>query len=196
MALAVAIFAACLVASLVFATVTLPVRPLENTEGCLLFEASRIRAGLPLYTDPLLGAYDYGPVPARYYVLYPPLWSSVASLVPERVAAAVGRTASVLVWYGVLASIAWSALRRGRPLGALFALFVGGVYTLTLYGASARPDALAVALATLALLRTVRAKDAGPAEAALFTVAAWTKPNVIGLGLGVALRVSSIGRRR
>jgi hypothetical protein len=196
MALAVAIFAACLVASLVFATVTLPVRPLENTEGCLLFEASRIRAGLPLYTDPLAGAYDYGPVPARYYVLYPPLWSSLASLVPGGVAPAAGRAVSALIWYGLLSSIAWNAYRRRRPVGVLFALFVGGVYTLTLYAASARPDALAVALAAFALVRTVRAKDAGPAEVALFTLAAWVKPNVIGLGLGVAARVLSTGRRR
>src|SRR5580658_744972 len=158
MALAVAIFAACLVASSGFATVTLPVRPLENTEGCLLFEASRIRAGLPLYTDPLAGAYDYGPVPARYYVLYPPLWSSLASLVPRGVAPAAGRAVSALIWYGLLSSIAWNAYRRRRPVGVLFALFVGGVYTLTLYAASARPDALAVALAAVALERSVRAE--------------------------------------
>jgi hypothetical protein len=178
------ILAVSLVAAVAFACVTLGSRPLENTEGCLLFEASRIRRALPLYTDPIVGAYDYGAVPARYYVLYPPLWSHLLALFPEGRAAAVARAMSALAWYGVLGSIAWGAHRRGRPAGVISAAFVGGVYTLALYGASARPDSLAVALAAMALERSVRATRAGLREGALFALAAWMKPNVVGLGVG------------
>jgi hypothetical protein len=195
MRLAAALLLVSLAASVAFAVLTLLTRPLENTEGCILFEASRIRSALPLYVDPILGAYDYGPVPARYYVLYAPLWAAVVSLAPEGVAPAAARVASTLVWYGVLSWLAWSAHRQKRPLGVLLAVFVGGVYTLTLYGASARPDALAVALAAIALQRTVRAKRPDPFTAGLFAFAACAKPNVVGLGLGVAARALATPRR-
>jgi hypothetical protein len=173
-----------LAATLAFACCTLLSRPLENTEGSLLFEASRVRAGLPLFTDPARGAFDYGPVPARYHVLYPPLWSCALAAVPERAAAGLGRAISGLAWYGVLAWIAWGARRRGRPAGVLMAAFAGGIYTLALYGASARPDGVATAIAAIALERSVRAGRAGPTEGGLFAVAAWLKPNVLGLGAG------------
>jgi hypothetical protein len=184
-----------LLATLAFAVATVRSRPLENTEGCLLFEASRIRAGLPLYTDPLRGARDYGAVPARYYVLYPPLWSALLALLPEASAPTLARGLSGVAWYGALAWIAWGAHRRKRPLGVIFAAFVGGVYTLTLYAASARPDAAAVALAAVALERSARAKRTGPLEGAMFAVAAWLKPNVIGLGVGaMASQVAALPR--
>jgi len=187
-----------LAASLAFAVGTLSTRPLENTEGCLLFEAARVRAGLVLYTDPVAGAFDYGPVPARYYVLYPPLWAFLLSLWPANAAPVAGRVLSLLAWYGVLFWIARGAYRRRRPLGVLTAVFVGGVYTLTLYGASARPDALAVALAGAALEGLVRAQEAssrGGALAGLFALAAWLKPNVLGLGAGAMLSLARTPRR-
>jgi hypothetical protein len=184
-----------LAASLAFAVATVRTRPLENTEGCILFEADRIRARLPLYTDPIRGAFDYGSVPARYYVLYPPLWAFVLSLLPAGVAASGGRILSGLLWFGVIAWIGWGAYRRGRPAGLVVAGFVGGVYTLTLYGASARPDALAVGLAAMALERSVRSKSVGWVEAALFSLAVWTKPNVIGLAVGAMFSLVRAPRR-
>jgi hypothetical protein len=188
--------ALCLAASLAFALLTLGTRPLENTEGCLLFEAARIRDGLTLYTDPVAGAFDYGAVPARFFVLYPPLGSGLVSLFPAGLAAALGRALSLVSWYGVLAWIAWGAHRRGRPLGVLAAAFVSGVYTLTLYAASVRPDALAVALAAVALELSVRAEGAPPARAgALFALAAWLKPNVVGLAAGAFLAALRSPRR-
>jgi hypothetical protein len=180
----VAVVAVSLLATLAFAILTLRSRPLENTEGCLLFEASRIRAGLALYTDPVVGARDYGAVPARYLVLYPPLWSRVLSFFPDGSDAWLGRSFGAFAWYGTLAWIAWGAHRRGRPVGVLVAAFVGSVYTLALYGASARPDSVAVALSALALERSVRAGRSGAVEGGLFALAAWVKPNVVGLGLG------------
>lgn len=182
--LAAALIAVSLLATLAFASATIVSRPLENTEGCLLFEATRIRAGFPLYADPVVGAHDYGPVPARYHVLYPPLWSHLLALVPAASAAPVGRGLCAFLWFGVLGWIAWGAHARGRPAGLFAAAFVGGVYTLTLYGASARPDSCAVALAAVALERSVRAKKTGAMAAGMFALASWVKPNVIGLGAG------------
>jgi hypothetical protein len=194
--LAAAVVLASLLVSLAFGLGTLFVRPLENTEGCLLYEAARIRTGLPLYTDPVRGAFDYGAVPARYYVLYPPLWSFLLSSVPAGAAAGAGRALSLLAWYGVLALLAWGAYRRQRPAGVAAAAFVGGVYTLTLYGASARPDALAVALAALALERVVRAKGALTAPVAgLFALATFLKPNVAGMACGALLCLAFAPRR-
>jgi hypothetical protein len=193
--LGTAIVCIALAASLAFAALTLSSRPLENTEGCVLFEASRIRAGLPLYTDPVVGANEYGEVPARYYVVYPPIWAFLLSAWPEGLASRAGRAMSIFVWYGVLFWLGWVAHRRKRPAGVLAAAFVGGVYTLTLYGASLRPDALAVGLAAIAFARAVRANEAGPLEAGLFTLAAWMKPNVIGLGMGVAMHAARRGAR-
>jgi hypothetical protein len=181
---AAVVVAVSLALALAFAWATLFSRPLENTEGCLLFEATRIRAGLPLYTDPVRGAFDYGLVPVRYHVLYPPLWSHLLAVFPGASAAALGRALSCVVWYGVLGWMARGARGRGRPAGVLVAAFVGGVYTLTLYGASARPDSVATAIAAVALERSVRAKRTGAVEAGLFAVAAWVKPNVLGLGAG------------
>ena len=61
---------------------------------------------------------------------------------------------------------------------------MGGAHTLTLYGASARPAGVATALAAFALERSVRAKRTGAVESGLFALAAWLKPNVLGLGAG------------
>jgi hypothetical protein len=194
--LSAAIAVVSLGASLAFAFGTLFARPLENTEGCLLFEASRIRMGLALYIDPAFGAFDYGPVPVRYYVLYPPLWAFLLSRAPASAAAACGRIVSLAAWYGVLAWIGLGAYRRQRLLGVLFVVFVGGVYLLTLYGASARPDALAVAIAAVALERVVLSKRPPSALlAGLFAVAAFLKPNVVGMAVGAALSLARAPRR-
>jgi hypothetical protein len=162
----------------------LTLRPLDGVEGELLFEASRIRSGLALYVDPAVGAADYGAVPARYYVLYPPLWAAVLSLSPAAWAETAGRAAGFFAWWGVLAWLAASARGSCRVPAALAAAFVGGVFSLAEFGGSLRPDSVALAVAGLALARSVRRADVGFLGGALFALAAWTKPNVLGVGAG------------
>jgi hypothetical protein len=181
---AAAVALAALVVTLWGAVVNWHARPLDGVEGDLLFEASRIRAGLALYTDPQVGAADYGPIPARYYVLYPPLWAGILSLWPSDVAATLARVASSVAWWGLLAWLAATARPRYRVPAALAAAFVGGVYSLAEFGGSARPDAVAIALAGVALARTVRRGSADSLAGALFALAAWTKPNIVGMGAG------------
>ncbi len=164
--------------------VNLHARPLDGVEGDLLFEASRIRAGFALYTDPSRGVADYGPIPARYYVLYPPLWAGFLSLWPSTWAATIGRLASSASWWGLLGWLAATARRPCRFAAAVAAAFVGGTYALAEFGGSARPDAIALALAGVALTRTLRRGELDVLAGALFALAVWTKPNVVGMGAG------------
>jgi hypothetical protein len=182
--LAVGVVAAAAVASLAYALLTLGVRPLDGVEGEVLFEGARLRGGLPIYTDPAAGVTDYGPVASRFYVLYPPVWAWLVSWVPPRSAMLVARTVACFAWFGLLFAIALRAPRERRRVAAVAAAFTAGVYTLTLYGAAARPDALAVALAGAALVRSVERSKIDMTAGALFALAAWTKPNVLGLAAG------------
>lgn len=93
--------AALLVAALATAAFSfglLATRPLIYGEAEVLHEAARIRGHLALYTDPVAGAFDYGPVPTRCFVVYPPLWAWVLSWAPAGAATAVARGASALAW--------------------------------------------------------------------------------------------------
>jgi len=184
MRLAAAVLALASAVTLLGAVANVRLRPLDGVEGDLLFEASRIRAGLALYTNPSVGAADYGPIPARYYVLYPPLWASFLSLWPVPWARAAGRIVAGFLWWGSLGWLAVSARGSCRQPAWLAALFVGGVYALAEFGGSARPDAAAIAVACLALERSVRRGEVDALAGALFGVAAWLKPNVVGMGTG------------
>jgi hypothetical protein len=170
-------------------------RPLDGVEGDLLFEASRIRGGLVLYTDPLFGAADYGAVPARYYVLYPPLWATFLSVWPAAAAAIMGRVVSSAAWWGLLAWLGRSARERCRVPAALAAAFVGGVYSLAEFGGAARPDAAALALAGIALARSVRRGEVDALAGGLFALAALTKPSVLGMGGGAIAACAMVAPR-
>ncbi len=191
---AVAVLSVACVATLAYAVVTLPVRTLDGSEGHILFDAARIRSHLPLYTDPLVGAWDYGPIPSRYYVVYTPVWPWILSWLPERIAATGGRTIAALAWFGLLALVVARAAGERRKVAAVGALFVAGVYTLALYGACARPDAVAVLASGVALLRSVKKGRVGAIEGALFAVAPLVKPNVLGLAVGAVLAEIMIRR--
>jgi hypothetical protein len=172
-------------ATAAFALGTLTSRPLDGTEGLLLFDASRIRAHLPLYVAPAAGMWDYGPVPSRAYVLHTPLWAALLALAPGSVAAPLARALALGAWLGLLAGTALGARPENRRAAWLGALFLGGAYPLTLFAAAGRHDAPALLLAGIALLRSMRRGRAGAVEGALFALAAFVKPNVLGAAAGV-----------
>jgi hypothetical protein len=180
-----AVVAAACAATVAFALVTLATRPLDGTEGSLLFDAARIRDRLPLYVDPLQGAWSYGPVPSRYYVLHTPLWAAVLSLLPAGDAAPLARALAIGAWLGLLAGIALGARPGNRGVAWPGALFLAGAYPLTLFAAAGRHDAPALLLAGVALLRSMRRGRAGALEGGLFALAAFLKPNVVGAAAGV-----------
>src|SRR4051794_30334385 len=86
-----AIIGLALLGTAAFVLVTLDVRPPDGAEGAMLFQASRIHEGLPLYIDPVKGAFDYGPVPARYFVQYSPMWPLLLAWVPPAALVPIGR---------------------------------------------------------------------------------------------------------
>ncbi len=172
-------------------------RPLaDNTEGGVLFEASRLRASLPLYVDPVVGAFDYGPVPARYFVMYPPIMPWLVSLLPSAGALTVARAFGCACWLGLLAWIASRATPECRRVAWTAAALVASVYALAPFAASARPDSLALLLAGLGLCRSVRLGRVDPLSATLFAVAPWIKPNILALAVGAMLVDLFLRRRR
>lgn len=181
-----------------WALTTLVTRPPDGVEGEILYEASRLRHGLPLYVSPFAGAWEHGAPPSRYFVLYPPLASALLSLVAQTHALVVARAASLAAW-GVALLAPVSLAAPGRRRAALFAaLFAFGAFPLMLYAASGRPDALAVALASVALTRVLRRGAPDAASGALFALAALVKPNVVAIALGVTVlaALGPFARRR
>ena len=174
-----------LLASLAFSYLHVFSRPLGVVEGLLVFEASRLREGLTLYVDPLVGARDYGPVPARYYVLYPPFFSWILAQVPAAVAGAVGRALVSTVWLGLLAWLVSRARPANRRVAFTAGLYLGGVCLLARGMTTLRPDAIALMFAGIALERSVRRNEVDGICGALFALAAWFKPNVLSIGAGV-----------
>src|SRR4051794_3355134 len=123
--MAAATLAASLLAVLAFVVATGGKRVPYWGEAEVLFEASRIRSGLPLFVDPLIGAADRGLPPSRWYVPYPPILSAAMSLVPGRAAMTVGRVIAAAAWFGLLGGIAATAPRERRLDAAAAAAFVG-----------------------------------------------------------------------
>jgi len=184
------------VATMVFSWGTLG-RPLtDSAEGEVLFEAARIRGGLSLYVDPLVGAFDYGPVPARYFVLYPPIMPWLVSLVPFAASPPALRALGTLGWLGLFASIAWRAEPGCRRAAWTGAALVASVFALAPFVSSGRPDTLAALLAGLGLARSARLGRVDPLAAALFAVAPWIKPNIVGLAAGAMLVDLALRRTR
>jgi len=193
---AAAAVAVAVVAVLAFAVVTIASRPLEYVEGEVLFDASRLRDHLRLYIDPLRGAFDYGPLPSRYYVAYTPLWAWLLSHVPAGAAAVVARAVDLGLWYGLLGFVAWRAPARNRLAAWGGAAFAAATFTLGTYATSARPDTVPVVLAGVALWRAARDRRVDALGGVLFALAAWIKPNVVGMALGALVWPIVRGPRR
>ena len=138
------------------------------------------------------------------------LWSTLLALVPGPLAARVAAFASLSGWTLALAWIVLRAPRRRRPLTALFAGYFAGMWMLTMHVASGAPDAVAAALAGLALHVVARSAShrasaadpvvpVGLVAGALFATAAWLRPSIAGLVpgtmLGAVLATSARGGR-
>jgi hypothetical protein len=161
--------------------VTLPVRVPYWGEAEVVFEASRLRRGLPLYVDPLVGAHEYGEPPSRFYVTYPPIWAWVVSRVPDGAALVFARITSTAAWFGSLAVLAVRARRESRAEAILAAAFVAGIWVLANFATVGRPDSLACAIAAVALERSIRKGRVDDLSVALFVLVPWVKPTLLGV---------------
>ncbi len=175
-----------LVVVVAWAVATIASRPYFG-EGEALFEASRIRAGLPLYFDAVAGAFDYGSLPSHYYVLYTPLWPALLSPLPAGYALTIARAVTTAAWLGTLGLFVAMAPRGERRPAALLAAYFAGTYNLAIFATSARHDMLGVALAGLGLARSMRRGRVDALAGALFALGAWVKPSVLGMAAGALL---------
>lgn len=187
--------AVALVSVIVFLVGTTGIRWPYFGEAETVFEAARLRAGLPLYVDPLVGAREYGVPYSRFYVTYPPLFALVVRLLPESVALVGSRIVSILAWAGSLAWLVASARPGCRRNAAASAIYVGGLWILANFAGTGRPDAFACALATFGLVRTIRRGRVDWLAALLLVLAPWTKPSLLGLPAGVLL-FDALARRK
>ncbi len=183
-----------MVAVIAFMAATAGARVPYWGEAEVLFEAARIRAGYPLFVDPLVGALEYGAPPSRYLVTYPPLVSFALATVPSGLATVVGRMLATLAWFGTLAWIALTSRRECRANAIVAATFVGGTWLLANFATVARPDAFACALAGAGLVRAIRRGQLDPVSIALLALVPWVKPTMIGLPAGAFLADAVIHR--
>ena len=185
--IALATIGASLAAVLVFVAGTFGTRLPYWGEAEPVFEAARLRQGLPLFVDPLVGAVDLGEPPSRWLVTYPPIWSALLALLPPSLALGGGRVLATGLWFGALGLAVRAAPKDRRRDAAVCAAIVGGSWVLANFATIARPDALACAIAVVALVRSARRGAVGPAEAVLFALVPFVKPTVLGLPAGALL---------
>ena len=195
-AVAGAIVATSFAVTVVYLAATFAPRILECTEGALQFNAARVRDHLALWVDPVVGAWDYGPVPARFYAAYTGVWAFVLALFPASAGVAPARALSLLAWYGLIAWIWGTTPRERRVAAGVAALFVGGTYSLAMFASEGRPDAAAILFSGIALVRSVRNDRVGFVDAGLFALAAFIKPNILGIASGALVAEVALRRSR
>lgn len=161
------------------------------------FEALRVARKLPLYVDPWRGAWEDGAPPARYYVLYTPMFPwiigklSAPTLEGVRL---VGRLVAVSGWLVVHVAPVTFAPKERRRVTAIAAMLSAGIYFVSRHAASMSPDTLATALVCLGVLRAVQKDRVDPIAAVLLVSAPFIKPSCIG-GIAGAVVVHLALRR-
>ncbi len=183
-ALTAATIAAALACALYFVVATIGVRAPYWGEAEVIFDAQRLRAGLPLFVDPLAGAHEYGEPPSRWFVTYPPMWAGVLALVPSGAMLVVPRVLCTVAWLGSLAWLAATARRESRVEAIACAAFVAGQFVILNFATTGRPDSIACALAAFGLARAMRRGRIDVVSGALLVLAPWVKPTLLGLPLG------------
>ncbi len=181
---------ACVVWAIAQASARLPDYP----EACVLFNASRVRDGVPLYVTPEVGGAEYavGP-PSRYFVAYTPFYAMAIARVPAGAAMFAMRLFGLVAW---ALALVWPVARaRGpeaRRWAGVAALFVGSTFLFARWSACVKPDALALLLTSVALVRMLARRRVDAASGALLAVGAILKPSVIGSLMGVSVLVGLV----
>ena len=182
-------------ALLVWAVASVFLRQPLYSEAMILFNASRIREGLPLYVPAVIGAHEYGEPPARYWVAYTPVYATILAAIPSAAALVVARLLGLFAWYAALIRSVLRARPGDRARAAIAALFLASIYRFMSEAASAKPDALALLVVVVALDRVLDRRGADARAGLLFALAALIKPSVFGAAIG-ALAASSLVTRR
>ncbi len=165
-------------------------RPFGRVEAELVFQASRLQRGLPLYVDPAQGAWEMGPPPSRYYVLYTPLWPWIlAKLAPATLVGTrtVGRAINGLLFLGTLGVVVRASRPENRATVLTGALLAVGLAMLVREAGTADADMAAVALSTMGLVRMTQRRGLDALSAALLAAAPLVKPSVLGTPVGAVV---------
>jgi hypothetical protein len=170
-----------------YAFVKSPQNPVAAEIG---YEALRVARKLPLYVDPWKGAWEDGAPPARFYVLYTPMFpwlvGKLASPTLESVRV-VGRTIAVLAWLTVHIVPVLAATKERRRDTAIAAMLAAGIFFIARNAASMSSDTLAAALVCLGISRAARHDRIDPISAVLLVAAPFVKPSCLGGVAGAAL---------
>jgi hypothetical protein len=188
--IACAIGLACAACGLAFAIYGLWSRPYGAVEAELVFQASRIQKGFPLYVDPSVGAWEAGPPPSRYYVLYTPLWPwLLAHIAPVSLEATrtVGRVVNLALLLACLTALVRASKPPNRAAVVTGAALALGFEMLVREATLADADMPAVLLSTLGLLRMNARRGLDPVSAALVAATPLVKPSVLGGAAGAVL---------
>ena len=195
---ALLVAALCGAGGLAFLVYGVGMRPYGIVEAELVFQASRLQHGFPLYVDPALGAWELGAPPSRYYVLYTPAWPwLLAHVAPPTLLGirTAGRIVNALLLLGTLGIVVRTARPPQRLVVATGALLALGFAMLVREAGLATADMPAVALATLGLARTIRKGGLDPVSSALLAAAPLVKPSVLGVPVGAVLAHLVVYRR-
>jgi len=164
-----------------------PLPPQWSNEAELMYEASRVARGLPLYTDPIRGVIDDGPLPIRHYVLYGPLAPWLFSLVGEGHRLLITRYVSVAAWFIGVPAVAWRAKGDARTTALIVAVAYAGLFLIARDVVFFTLTPLPVLAATFGLARVVRRGRLDAVASALFVLAWALKPLVMGIAFGVGV---------
>ena len=188
------LFQACLfvlaIATLVYVGYSFRHRYGTAAEASLTYEALRVAKGWALYIDPVKGAWEAGPPPSRYTVLYTPLWSwGLGHLAAPNLQNVkdVGRALSILAWLVSHVVPVWVAKKGKRAAPAIASLLGATVIFLSRNAPAAAPDMLAAALVALGLARAAKKDRVDEISAMFFTAAPFVKPSCLGLFAGAFL---------
>jgi hypothetical protein len=188
--LACAVGFVCAACGLAFAVYGLWARPYGAVEAELVFQASRIQKGFPLYVDPAVGAWEAGPPPSRYYVLYTPLWPwMLAHIAPASLplTRTVGRIVNLALLLACLGTLVRASKPANRLAVATGATLVLGFEMLVREATLADADMPAVLLSTLGLVRMNSRRGLDSVSGALVAAAPLVKPSILGGAVGAAL---------
>lgn len=164
-----------------------PLPPQWSNEAELMYEASRVARGLPLYTDPLRGVLDDGPLPIRHYVLYGPIAPWLFSFASDAHRLIVMRYVSVVAWFIGVPLVAVRAEAKARTNALLVAVAYAGLFLIARDVVFFTLTPLPVLAATFGLARVVRKGQLDPIASALFALAWALKPLVMGIAFGVGV---------
>ncbi len=176
---------------LVFALVRAPDDPVAAE---ISFEALRVAHGWPLYVAPEIGAWEMGAPPARYFVLYTPVFSwligklTALFFVPSLAKVhLVGRALAFLSWVVIqVVPVITSPLsaRRNTTFATVLAV---SLFFLSRNSYSMSPDTFASMFVCLGVVRAVRVGHVDSFAAALVAMGPFVKPSCLGAAVGVAI---------